>query len=758
MVDVEGRRERLRFGGNVKRTLCGFCPAHCGMLVEVEDGVPTRYIGDLQHPANQGMLCVKATATLELHEHPDRVDHVLKRVGRRGEGRWERIGWDQALDEIAEKLRDIRDREGPEALATIGGSMHWRDWAAWRFITRWGTPNFINQGRNCGAGSVITETAMYGWDTVTSTVIPGVTKCVVMWGANYSESNPMGWPHLRNAVTAGDLKLIVIDPRRTKAAEIANLHLALRPRTDGALALGMIHVMIEEGLYDKEFVENWCLGFDEVAAVAVQWTPERTAEITGVPGDLVVEAARMYAANRPARLTFGVSTSQIGQGAARSALLGQSILRAISGNLDLYGGEALDDEPFEMVDYMDNIGFPSLIDHPTRTRDNVSAADLPVSSVRGYEAFRNAMKSIRPDGPYVAQYMLFTNPPSLYRAVLDQDPYPVRAVIVQNGEPLVNYGGARLAHEAFTSDQLELLVVMDLWQTPTAQLADYILPAADFLERPELMMSWGFNRAFTVGQQTVKPLHGRHDDYDLWAGLGRRLLDPSDWPDDIEEMFDRFLAPSGQTFAEWAEGEQNWFAPNRHYQKYKEHGFATDSGKVELIPRLLEKFGIDPLPTYTGPPYARPDVDDEAAYPLQMITGSRVMAFQGSTMHQAHRLRAIHPEPRVDIHPATAARYGIGEDDWVFIERPEGSIRQRARLTDGIEPNSINLAGYWWDATRKPGPDLSGVWEANANAITPNDPELANFVGDQPLRGLRCRIRRDFNDAPSGTSPENPLY
>jgi anaerobic selenocysteine-containing dehydrogenase len=716
------------------------------MLVEVEDGRAVRFIGDLDNPTNSGMLCVKATATLELHNHPDRVNHVLKRVGRRGEGRWEQIEWDQAMDEIAGKLGPIREQYGPEALATLGGSMHWRDWATWRFLTKWGTPNFINQGRNCGAGSVITETAMYGWDTVTASFIPGVTKCVVMWGANYSESNPMAWPHLRNSVSAGEMKLIVIDPRRTKAADVANLHLAPRPRTDGALALGMIRVLIEEGLYDKEFVEKWCLGFDEVRTIADEWTPERTSEITGVPADLVVAAARMYAENKPARLTFGVSTSQIGQGAARSALLGQAILRAISGNLDVYGGEGLDDEPYQMVDYMDNIGFPSLIDHPARTRDNVSARDIPISSVAGYAAFRQAMKAVRPEGPYVAQYMLFTNPPSVYRAVLEQDPYPIRAIIVQNGEPLVNYGGAKLAYDAFTSEQLELLVVMDHWQTPTAQLADYLLPASDFLERPEVMMSWGFNRAFAVGQQAVQPQHERHDDYDLWAALGQRLLDPDDWPDHVETMLDRFLAPSGKSFTDWADGEQNWYAPNRNFKKYEQHGFATASGKVELVPELLRQFDIDPMPTYTGPPYARPDVDDEDAYPLQMITGSRVIAFMGSTMRQGRRLRAMHPEPLVDIHPDTASRYGIADGDWVLIERPEGSIRQRARLTDGIEANSINVAGYWWDPARGPGADLSGVWEANANAITPTDLNLANFVGDQPLRGMRCRIRRDSDN------------
>jgi thiosulfate reductase / polysulfide reductase chain A len=731
------------FGGNVRRTLCGLCPAGCGMLVEAEDGRPTRFIGDLDNPTAAGKLCIKATPTLELHDHPDRLNHVLKRVGRRGEGRWEQIEWDQAMDEIAAKLGDIREREGPEALALLGGTMHPPgDWAGWRFACQWGTPNFINQGRNCGAGSLIVETAMYGWDTISGGFVPGVTKCLVKWGTNWAESNPNAWPHVRSLVAKGELKLIVVDPRRTTAAEIADVHLALRPRTDGALALGMIRVLIEEDLYDEEFVERWCLGFDEVRAVAQEWTPERTSEVTGVPPDLMVEAARMYAGHRPARLTFGVSTAQIGEGASRSALLGQAILRAISGNLDVRGGEALNDAPYEMLDYLPNIGFPALIDHRARTRDNVNAQEIPISSVAGYAAFRDAMSRVHPDGHLAAQYMLFTSQPHVYRAVLEHDPYPVRAIVVQCGEPLLNYGGAQLAHQAFTSDELELLVVMDLWLTPTAQLADYVLPAAGFLERPDLSMRWGFTRGFSVAQQVVEPLYDRHNDYEFWAAMGRRLLDAAEWPERLEGMFDRFLAPSGRTFQDWADGERNWYFPARdRWKNYEQRGFATTSGKVELVPRFLERFGIDPLATYTGPPYARRDVDDEDEYPLQMITGSRVIAYMGSTLRQARRLRSLHPDPTVEIHPETAARYGINDGDWALIERPEGAIRQRAVLTDGIEPHTINVTGYWWDPTRKPGPGLSGVWEANANAITPSDAALSSFAGDQPLRGLRCRVR-----------------
>jgi anaerobic selenocysteine-containing dehydrogenase len=251
---------------------------------------------------------------------------------------------------------------------------------------------------------------MFGWDTMTSAPIAGATNCLVMWGSNYPESSPLRWPAIKAMVKNG-MKLMVVDPRRTKAAEVADLHLPIRPRTDGALALGWIRLLIDEGLYDKEFVEHWCLGFDEVRAIADEWTPERTSEITGLDPELIVAGGRMYAQNRPARLTFGVSTVQIGEGASRSALLAQAILRAISGNLDVKGGDFFNDAPYELLNYMPTIGFPSLIDHPTRTRDNVSAGDVPISSVAGYAAFSEMMAKVHPQGHLAAQYLLFTTQP-----------------------------------------------------------------------------------------------------------------------------------------------------------------------------------------------------------------------------------------------------------------------------------------------------------------------------------------------------------
>jgi len=735
---------RLTFGGNVRRTFCTLCPQHCGMLVEVQDGRPVRFDGDRENPVARGKLCIKGTTCIEVHEHPDRLNYPLKRVGRRGENRWERISWEQALDEIAAKLAELRDREGPEALATLGGTHKGPgDWSSWRFACHFGTPNFVSQGRNCGVGELVTETAVYGWDTVYQAPHPTRTRCVVVWGSNWAESSPPMWERLKE-LQANGAKLIVIDPRVTKTAARADLHLAVRPRTDGALALGMVRVLIEDELYDHDFVERWCTGFDEVRAVADEWTPERTSEVTGVPADLIVRAAHMYAENRPARISFGIAATQLGEGAARSALLGRAILRAISGNLDVAGGEPLgntyDESRFE---WLETIGFERLVSHPLRTRESVNAAETPICSISGYRAFRDAMAEVYPRGHTGCAYMLFASQPAIYRAVLEGNPYPIRAIVVQGGEPLLTMGGARRAYDALTSDELELLVVMDLWLTPTAQLADYVLPAADFLERPDISAHWGIGNFFVAGQQSVEPLFERRNDYELWAGLGRRLLDPDEWPETLEEMLDRFLEPSGRGFREWADGPTNHFFTRPRWKKYEQHGFATRSGKVELVPSLFRELGIDPLPRYDGPPYAKPDVDDPDAYPLQMIPGSRYRELTASNLRQSARLRKIHPEPICDIHPETAGRLGIGDGDWVLIERPEGAIRQRARLTESIREDTVHPDGYWWEPDAERGePALGGVWVSNANAITPSDPGLSSFAGDQPLRGARCRVRK----------------
>lgn len=740
----------LTFGSDVRRTFCTLCPQHCGMLVQVRDGQPVRIDGDRENPVAKGKLCPKGAFCLDVHEHPDRLNTPLRRVGPRGSNQWEAISWDLALDEIAAKLADIRRREGPEALGTLGGTHKGPgDWASWRFASHFGTPNYVSQGRNCGVGEFLTETSVYGWDTIYQAPHPGTTKCVVIWGCNPAESSPPSWVRLQACQAAG-AKLIVIDPRVTKSAKRADLHLAIRPRTDGALALGMIHVMIQENLYDREFVDKWCLGFDEVRTIAAEWTPQRTAEVTALDPQLIVEAARMYAQNRPARISFGVAPTQLGEGASRSALLGRAILRAISGNLDVPGGEPLGN-PYDTSQFawLESIGFERLVDHPLRTRESVNAAETPICSVSGYRAFREAMAKVYPDGHTGCAYMFFASQPAIYRAIIDQHPYPIRALIVQGGEPLLTMGGAKQAHQAFTHENLELLVVMDHWKTPTGQLADYLLPAADFLERPDISAHWGIGNFFVVAQKVVEPLQERRNDYNLWSGLGRRLLDPTDWPATLEGMLDRFLVPSGKSYREWADGACNHHFPRLRWRKYEQRGFATPSGKVELVPSLFARMGIEPRPVYTGPPYALEDAD-LADYPLLMIPGSRYLELTASNLRQVPQLKKRHPEPIVDVHPGLAAEMALEEGEWVLIERPEGAIRQRVRINPDIRRDTVHPDGYWWEPGTAAGePNLSGAWDSNANAITPADPRLSSFAGDQPLRGARCRLRKCATSAPT---------
>ena len=308
---------KLTFGGDVKRTFCTLCPQHCGMLIQVENGRPVRFDGDRHNPVAKGKLCIKGTACIELHEHPDRLDFPLKRVGPRGSDRWEQIDWEQALDEIAEKLGDIRDREGPEALATLGGTHKSPgDWSSWRFASHFGTPNFVSQGRNCGVGEFLTETSMYGWDTDLPGAPPRARRSASSSGARTRPSRRRRRGSASSSARPRAAKLIVIDPRVTKTAARADLHLPVRPRTDGALALGLIHVIDRRGhlrpRVRREVVPRLRRGEGRGRASG---RPSGRARSRAFEPELIVAAARMYATEhaRPDRVRRGADPARRGR-------------------------------------------------------------------------------------------------------------------------------------------------------------------------------------------------------------------------------------------------------------------------------------------------------------------------------------------------------------------------------------------------------------------------------------------------------------
>ncbi len=692
------------------------------------------------HPA----ICPRSGSASDYHDHPGRLNYPLKRNGRRGHCKWEQITWEQAVDEIAERLGSIRDRHGPEATLVLGGSVHGAgDAAAWRWCNLWGTPNYIYQGKNCGEAEHMAEWAVYGNIGAPGGVpVPGLTKCAIIWGLNVPVSwGKTLWDPFLQAIKQG-MKLIVVDPRLSESAKKADLWLQIRPGTDGALAYGMLHVVINEGLYDKEFVDNWCVGFDQLKALVEQYPPEKAETITWVPAAAIVEAARLYATSKPAMLTWGLGNSLLGKGTL-SAVLGKSFLRAITGNLDVPGGHYLDDAP-EHIAYREELHWEMQIDHPLRKRDNVSAHVWPIASVRGLKVFREAMARVQPKGCGPASYIIYPNPSCAWSAILEEEPYPIKAVLTQGTNALVAFANSRRIHRAFTSEKLDLHVVMDHFMTPTAQLADYVLPATDALERPNILASalWGFGNVYSATGPAVERRYERRDDYDLWRDLGNRLGQGGYWPDTLEGWFDKLLEPSNVGFRDLSSRDVNWLFPTPGQKRYEKTGFATFSGKVELASGVLEELGYEPLPEYEEPtwsPVSSPELAKE--YPLVLTTGASSAYYYRSHQRMLDKMRRKHPYPFLQIHPETAGALGISDGEWVYIETPLGRVKEKAQLFQGIHPRVVHADALWWYPEQPDGePSLSGVWDCTINAIVPDDLEQSDYAGDQCLRALLCRV------------------
>ncbi len=722
-----------------KRGTCPICGAGCFVETKLVDNRPISITPD--RTAGFPADCPRAGQAQVYHDHRERVNYPLKRVGKRGEGKWERIGWDQALDEIAEKLAGIRDRHGPEAVLTMGGSYKGAgDAASWRWSNLWGTPNILYQGKNCGEAELLSEWAVYGdQTTIGNQTIPGVTKSLILWGVGGAMSMISQRKNLKAFKEAGG-KLIAIDPRRTELTDMADLWLQIRPGSDGALAYGMLNVIIAEKLYDADFVAKWCTGFAELTEAVRAFTPERASEITWIPAEQIVEAARMFATNTPGHIPFGLGVAALGK-ATNSAVFGKTYLRAITGNLDVEGGSKFADAPLS-TRFIEELHWDKLIDHPLRTRDNVGADRWPIASVRGLKAYRKAMEKVHPKGIGPTIYNVVVAPSAIPAAILEGKPYPIKAWILQGGNPLVSLGDARRLHEAMLSDELELSVNMDHWMTPGGELADYVLPASDGLERPLLSNMWGFADSFSAANRIVEPTYERRDDYQFWRELGNRLGQQGYWPDTMEEWFDSILEPTGTTHTKLAEQQVPWLMAAPTYKRYEQTGFATASGKVELSSALLESLGYPPIPAYEEPawsPESTPELFKD--FPLVLTTGDALKWYYRSQHKHLDEMRKQHPYALVTLHPDTAAGLGITEGEMVWVETPMGRVRQIAKLDPGMHPRVVHADSHMWYPERKADGDAHyGVWESNINAILPDGEGFSDYAGDCYMRGLICRI------------------
>ena len=725
------------------KTGCHLCWQQCGVILHVEDGVLKKCTPDPDHVGSGGYGCERLSAVSEFHYSEMRLNYPLKRKGERGEAKWERITWEQALTEIAEKLVAIRDEFGPEAVGKVGGTIHGpADWSSWRFFCHWGSPNFMNSGKNCGQLNTTVECAMYGWDGSGSAPELGVTKNIIMWGANPPESNQLKWNLVRACMDQGT-KLVVIDPRLSEIAAAADLWLQIRPGTDGALGWGVINVLIEEGIYDKEFVEEWCSGFDQVAEKAKNYPPERVAEITEVPAEKIIELAH-YCADGPTNFNWNLTCNHEGNGAGYAAAYTQAVIRSITGNMDRPGGNAIPGPISDDIDWYGAIGWELLFEHLENSdRDCVSAEHFPVCSKKMIRQFNEPIKKAWGGKGYgAAGYFFYPNTRGLVDAMRYGTPYPIKAFFIQCGNPLLTYTGAKNWHEALK--KVDLLVGMDFFMTPSMALCDYVLPAASWIERPHMQLYWGLSTFNPCYKQPLPALHERKDDYYLWSELARRTGTQGEWPETLEGMYDLMLRPSGRTHGEIAESTPNYLLADQDYYHHKvnRYGFGTPSGKCELAPTTLAFAGEDPVPDYIEPSWSKyrtPDLAKE--YPLVLTSGARKRPYWHTSYRELKTLRWQHQYPLLTINPEDARSLGIVDGEMVYIETPLGRVRQKARIDNGMKLGTVHAEAYWYfPEMPEEEPYLFGVWDTNINSILPDDYECSDIAGNLPFRGMLCKV------------------
>jgi anaerobic selenocysteine-containing dehydrogenase len=721
----------------IRKSACYFCHQQCGMLVHIKGNEITSIEGDPEHPSLGGK-CPRANIALKHHNHPARVNYPLKRAGERGQGKWEKISWEQALDEISAKLEQVRRESGAEFVCSAGGTQRTHDWARRRFMNLFGSPNVFHISHVCWIPTFMIETAICGWSPFDIDLQR--SRCVVLWGHNPGESYMPEMRAWTDAKKNNGLKIIVIDPRMTESAAKADLWLPLRPGTDAAMALAWLNVIINEGLHDQAFVENWCSGWEQLVQHVQPYTPEWAAPITWVDAEKIRAAARMYATFKPGNIQWGVAVDEIGKpgGAAMHA---RALLRAVTGNLDAPGGDLLigpnpamiTDEEMECNDAMT----------PEKWAKQIGSERYKLVSWPGYSKISEIVRRVWGKAP-PTEWMCEAHGPTVFDAILTGKPYKPRALLVLANNTLLSYPNTKKVYQALK--ELELITVMDYWLTPTAMLADYVLPCADWLERPTLTNTYGCSDFVICSERAVPPLYERRTDYEFWKGLGDRLAQSEFWPwQTLEEAKYYRIYPLEQNVSSYDEFvEQVRFSfPEREFYKYGRIGFATPSGKVELYSQTLEALGFDPMPKYIGPAENEEDNPElSKEFPLVLIAGSGVMPYYHSEHRNIKNLRYLHPEPRMQINPATARQLNINNGDWAWIETKRGKIMQVAELTEQIHPRMVFIERGWWFPERDGRePGLYGLWQSNANILTSGEPEHCDRIsGSWANRGLLCRV------------------
>lgn len=693
-------------GIEIRHTLCDICTGiHCGLDVYVKDGKAIKVEGTPGYPGSNGKLCTKGASNRQYLYRRNRIKTPLRRVGKRGEGRFEEISWEEAYQEIAERLNQIKEEYGPESVAWYTGYSKW--YRAWlhRLTHSFGSLNYGAESSVCHTSTLMAWQAVAG--RTFGADLPHNSDLFIGWGCNTMVNSYQDARALFEFRERGG-RVIIVDLRDTPTIQkLADVQLKVHPGTDGALAWGIANLMIDNGWYDAEFVEKYVHGFEVYRAYARTFTLEKTSSITGVPASLIQLTARMYG-------QAGTVSTYMPSAAIAHNINGFNSLRAIislqviSGNIDKEGGEL---PSFPSLCYADT-GFPTMQDtfvdskRPQNCKPKIASGKFPVWDVLTDE-FQIA---------------------DLARQIREGTPYPVRAVAAFGmNHRMVPQPSKFLA----AMDELDFFFATDIIMTESCRHADIVLPSCTSMERNELR---GYGGGYlTCTQKCVEPLYQSKPDTEIICDISRYLgLDDPLMASGYEETMKYFISNLSVSLEELQDADLPLKMPE--YTAYvpgtlRKKGFETPSGKLELWSEVIakvkgEKEELSPLPIWSS----GYDKALEQDFPMTLIIGSRLPNVIHSRLHEELPWpRSLRKTPMADIHPKDAENCRLQEGDWIRLCTAAGEIKVQVHITAAGLPGDVYM--------------FHGYSEADANELVPAE-HLDPYTGFPGFRQVRCLIQK----------------
>ena len=718
----------------------GCHPVGCGIKTYVNsNGELVRVEGDENHPITNGRLCVRCLTMRDYVYNPDRVLYPMKRAREdRGKNKWERITWDEAFDTIAEKVAYYKENYGAESILMQGGTGREGGPMLPAYAqAALGTPNASQplSGYSCYIPRVAGTTYVTGVaypEMDYAGGLPGryddpaftLPELIVFWGKDPLPTNGDGlFGHAAIDMMRRGSKLMSIDPRVNWVSTRADWHLRLRPGTDAALGMAMLNVIISEDLYDHDFVEKWCYGFEQLAERVKEMPVERAAEITGVDAGLITEAARVYAAAKPAQIAWGLAIDMKSNGMQAGHCI--LALEAITGNIDVPGGQLVGD-----VNDGLELGFGW----------NELGPELQ-GKILGLKRY-----------PAMVSFVLNAHCDMVLDTLETGEPYQFKMAGFEdcNGLAGTDCAQPQRWHDAYQN--LEWCFGIDVWLTPTIQATcELFLPLSSTVEHDSVVYSHygaspitmgAINKSITVGE-------GKGD-AEIMYEIGRRCM-PVNFGrfKNFYEFLEYYRLNGKTTFEELREEVVHQKTETLSYRKYETGklrpdgmpGFNTPTGRVELYSTMFRQFGVDPLPFYEEPqlsPVSTPEKMEE--YPFVLTTGARTYCYFHSEGKQIPYLREINPDPLIEINPQDALELGIADGQWVRVSNPFGSCVLKAKVTQTVYPGLVMAQhGFWFPEEDGEEPHLYDVWRSNINLLMPHF-----YVGElgfgAPYKCLICKV------------------